>query len=227
MLCYAMEAAAAEAVRTAAAEGLTLERSDNTARFKGVYCEKHRFRAQLGGQGSDKRTSLGTFATVEEAALAYARARAAADLEDAQENDDGDDGAGDADDDDARSRDSEGPARGTKAARLAESSPAGSSGAPIEEPVTRPPPSLCVRHQHGFPSPQVARPARRSVARKASRRRALRPPRALAPSLKARCWDGGRAARASSPLASVWRASGVACCCASALLEQLRSPIEC
>jgi hypothetical protein len=42
----ATEAAAAEAIRQAAAEGLTLKRSDNAAGFRGVSRERSRFMAQ-------------------------------------------------------------------------------------------------------------------------------------------------------------------------------------
>ena len=69
--------AAAEAVRQAAAEGLTLERSErNATGFEGVYFSGLRFVSRIGGSGG--QTYLGTFGTAEEASLAYARARAAA-----------------------------------------------------------------------------------------------------------------------------------------------------
>ena len=68
--------AAADAVRQAAAEGLTLERSDNASGFRGVQPSgDNRFKAYYGNAG---RTCLGKFDTAEEAALAYALARAAA-----------------------------------------------------------------------------------------------------------------------------------------------------
>ena len=67
--------AAAEAVRAAAAEGLTLERSERnaTSGFRGVYRDRRRFAAKIG----HSNTHLGTFDTAEEAALAYARVKAA------------------------------------------------------------------------------------------------------------------------------------------------------
>ena len=68
-----LEAAAAEAVRQAAAEGLTLELSDNAIGFKGVSRSRHRFRAQLGAHGQSSFADLGSFDTAEEAALACAR----------------------------------------------------------------------------------------------------------------------------------------------------------
>ena len=66
---------AAEALAAAAAEGLTLVRSEYATGFKGVYRNGtvgKPFEAQLHRGGRNKY--LGMFATAEEAALAYARA---------------------------------------------------------------------------------------------------------------------------------------------------------
>jgi hypothetical protein len=68
----------AEALRQAAAEGLTLERSDSATGFRGVKRNParpgRRFQAKI-GDGSGSQTHLGMFDTAEEAALACARAR--------------------------------------------------------------------------------------------------------------------------------------------------------
>jgi hypothetical protein len=80
---------AAEALRQAAAEGLTLERSDNAAGFRGVKRHGRRFEARIGDGSSGGHTHLGMFDTAEEAALAYARAR-----EQEDDDDDDDDGGG-------------------------------------------------------------------------------------------------------------------------------------
>ena len=78
-----LEAAAAEAVRQAAAEGLTLERSDNATGFRGVYSNvaswQRRFVARI--RDDNGKTHLGTFDTAEEAALAFARAEPEAEEE--------------------------------------------------------------------------------------------------------------------------------------------------
>ena len=66
----------AAAVRQAAAEGLPLEGSGNATGFRGVHHHGRRFAAQI-SDGSRGQKQLGTFDTAEEAALAYARARAA------------------------------------------------------------------------------------------------------------------------------------------------------
>ena len=64
-----------EARQQAAAEELTLERSNNAAGFRGVYpANGPGFQAMI-GDGSGGQTRLGTFKTAEEAALAFARAR--------------------------------------------------------------------------------------------------------------------------------------------------------
>ena len=74
----------ADAVRLAVEEGLTLEKSDTTAGFKGVYldrasskhkCSKKKFKAQVTDiSGPSKRTlCLGFFASAERAALVYTR----------------------------------------------------------------------------------------------------------------------------------------------------------
>jgi hypothetical protein len=66
---------AAAAVRLAAAEGLTLEPSDNAAGFKGV-TKKGTFRAIFGEDGY-----LGYFGTPQEASLAYARGKRSAEAD--------------------------------------------------------------------------------------------------------------------------------------------------
>ena len=60
-------------------EWLSLDRSDNTTGFRGVYPSRgNRFEAKKVGDGSGGHTSLGTYdSTAEEAALARARARSA------------------------------------------------------------------------------------------------------------------------------------------------------
>ena len=69
--------AAEAAVRQAEAEGLTLQPSDNATGYRGVYsdaCSRHKvkpFKASFRKAG--KNVHLGSFATAEEAALAYAR----------------------------------------------------------------------------------------------------------------------------------------------------------
>ena len=75
---------AMEALRQASVEGLTLERSDSATGFVGVSASGQRYRARIGVD----RTHLGTFATAEEAALAFARAAAA----EGNDDDDDDDG---------------------------------------------------------------------------------------------------------------------------------------
>ena len=72
-----LSGAAAAAVRQAEAEGLTLQPSDNTAGYRGVFQDKEShggakpFHAVVRRAG--KQVKLGRFATAEEAALAYAR----------------------------------------------------------------------------------------------------------------------------------------------------------
>jgi hypothetical protein len=91
-----LASAAAEALRQAAADGLELERSENATGSKGVRPDGKRFRVGMSskrfrvglswtypgmdnpGMATGKIINIGTFDTVEEAALAYARARAAA-----------------------------------------------------------------------------------------------------------------------------------------------------
>eukprot|EP00964_Phaeocystis_antarctica_P104567 scaffold69661_cov63-Phaeocystis_antarctica.AAC.4 len=64
---------AREAVAQAAAEGLTLERSNRTAGYRGVSYKVEKSRYQANVWRSGKQVSLGSFVTAEEAALAYAR----------------------------------------------------------------------------------------------------------------------------------------------------------
>jgi hypothetical protein len=79
---------AAEAVRQAADEGLTLERSGNATGFRGVWPSGRRFVAQIGDGAKHGQTYLGTFDTAEEAALACARARTAAEVSREEDADD-------------------------------------------------------------------------------------------------------------------------------------------
>ena len=68
--------AAEAAVRQAAAEGLTLQPSDNMAGYRGVRknCRKALAKPFFASvQRADKQVHLGYFSTAEEAALAYAR----------------------------------------------------------------------------------------------------------------------------------------------------------
>ena len=78
----------AEALRQAAAEGLELERSGNAAGYRGVTPNGRGFKADLGASGTiGGKRYLGTYGTVEEAALVFTRARAGAlDGEDADED---------------------------------------------------------------------------------------------------------------------------------------------
>jgi hypothetical protein len=69
-----LEVAAAEALRQAAAKGLTLERSVTAAGFRGVKPNGRGFRVEI-SSGNAGHKNLGTLDTAEEAALAYARAR--------------------------------------------------------------------------------------------------------------------------------------------------------
>ena len=75
-----LNGAAKAAVRQAEAEGLTLQKSSNTAGYRGVHKViqngRSPFVAQVTDLGSNnlgKVRNLGSFATAEEAALAYAR----------------------------------------------------------------------------------------------------------------------------------------------------------
>ena len=68
---------AEEAVAQAAAEGLTLERSNRAAGYKGVNVHQSHYQARVTRAG--KHVYLGTFVTAEEAALAVARADARTD----------------------------------------------------------------------------------------------------------------------------------------------------
>jgi hypothetical protein len=68
---------AEEALAQAAAEGLTLERSNRTAGYMGVNVDGSRYKARVKRVGKD--ICLGAFATAEEAALAVARADARTD----------------------------------------------------------------------------------------------------------------------------------------------------
>ena len=61
----------AEAHAAAAAEGLALVPAANATGFKGVYRNGQAFEAKVSGGG--KLQQLGSFSTVEEAALAYSR----------------------------------------------------------------------------------------------------------------------------------------------------------
>ena len=68
--------AAEAAVRQAAAEGLTLQPADSAAGYRCVYkaCSKARAKPfQVKVWRAGKKVRLGSFATAEEAALAYAR----------------------------------------------------------------------------------------------------------------------------------------------------------
>ena len=71
------EDAEAKALRLAAAEGLTLVRSNNKTGFSNVYPVQGSLagllRVEVGSTAGGKREHLGSFATAAEAALAYAR----------------------------------------------------------------------------------------------------------------------------------------------------------